>query len=363
MLLALGSALLVAVSAQSFSTNYTAAGESTYMIDGFEPEAEGKYPVMLMLGTTPIPHAVNVQFLAASAGWSEIAPEGIAGLSETCGFLWVLVEFPRQLQGYEAEEDPCAFQEARARAVFSSPGNALSEICSRPKADCSNGVGVFGLTNGAMVAAVGAGLPDLAYPIAALASSQTGVEGTYQGVSTRLECLTSTALEENLPKNKRRSVISSTDGRFGSTPEEVIAGQKEYSGYDCANDYECLQEDGSGYVVFDSSTIGKAVPHGTWGIWTARGQSSYTFGNLFKWLLTAISSEPPSATCQPGCVPQYELPMAQMAARRRLLFSSMPAEGEMCPAPGMPDFGSFLVNDWLGFAEATAGALLAGPGA
>jgi hypothetical protein len=90
-----------------------------------------------------------------------------------------------------------------------------------------------------------------------------------------------------------------------------------------------------------------AAPHGVWGIWSARGQEPYTFSEAFKWLMSAIAPESIIATCEPGCVQQYDLPMA---STRRLLFSSMPAEAEMCQAPDMENFGSFLVNQWLPFA-------------
>jgi hypothetical protein len=309
-----------------------------------------------MLSSSPTPHALNLQFFQSTPLWFEI-PGGISGVTLSCGYMFALVEYPRQDEEIESADDACAFLEERAKAVFSSPGNALADICSRPKADCSNGVGVLGITQGAMVATVGAGLPDLPYPIAAVASSQTGVESDRLGVTTRLECLTSSAVAESLPNNKRRSAISSTDGRFGATPAEVIEDQKEFSGYDCGDSFDCLQDDGSGYVVFDTSTINKTIPHGGWGVWSVRGQSSYTVSEHLKWLLSAISPEPPAAACQPGCVPQYDLPMA---ARRRLLFSSMPAEAEMCPATDMPDFGTFLVTAWLAQAEQLSAAVLAG---
>lgn len=107
-------------------------------------------------------------------------------------------------------------------------------------------VGVDSMASGAIIVAVGAGLPDLRDPIAALASTHTGVEGTWLGAATRLECLTNSAIEQYIPEHKRRIAISSTDGRFGSNPAEVIAGQKEYSGYGCGDDFKYLQEDSSG---------------------------------------------------------------------------------------------------------------------
>jgi hypothetical protein len=339
MLCALGSALLLAVSAATFSTEYTVAGQAN-AIDGWEPEAEGKYPVIVLLPQNG--QEFIVPLLTDIEAFFEF-PGGIAGITETCRFLFAVVQLPREGQHFETVDEPCAYQQERALALFSSPGNALAQICSRPKADCSNGVGILGIVDGAMVGILGAGLPDLAFPIAAVASIQTGVADTSATPTVRLDCLVSSAVETYLPKNKRRSAISSTDGRFGSTPEEVLAIQKEFSGFDCGDAFNCIQEDGSGYIVFDTSTIGKVIQNPLWAIWSVRGQDPYSCSELLKWLHSTISAAQLPAACEPGCVKQYSLPMAS----RRLLFASMPAEAELCPAPDVPNFGEYLTNKWL----------------
>lgn len=62
---------------------------------------------------------------------------------------------------------------------------------------------------------------------------------------------------------------------------------------------------------------------------TAREESSYSFVELGNGVFTTMSTEPLPVTCQPGYGKQYALPMAS----RRLLFSSMPAESELCSWP------------------------------
>jgi hypothetical protein len=242
-------------------------------------------------------------------------------------------------------QDPCQLNEDRAKAVFTSPGSALSQLCAQPKIDCSLGVVVIGVTTGAYVGAIGAGLPDLPYPIKALGMTQTGTLG---------ECVSDAALGTSLPKEMRRSIISSTDGVQGTTPAEVLAMQKELSGYDCGDDYDCLQPDGSGYYVFDSDIIGKPLPQGVWGIWSFRGQSPYSYSELFKWTIGSITSEDAPDVCKPGCEPQYSLPAPSL--RRRLLFAAQPSN--LCVEPDMADFGTFLVNNWYATSVATAQAIL-----
>jgi hypothetical protein len=165
--------------------------------------------------------------------------------------------------------------------------------------------------------------------------------------------MTNEAIEPYLSKNKRLSVISSSDGKWGgdNTSAAVIADQKELSGFDCGDDFDCRQADGSGYLVFDSSTIGKPLVQGHWVYWTLRGQEPHSFVELLRWSLSSVlpqDTAPP--VCKPGCTKQYTLPMP---SRRRLLFSSMPEEDAFCTAPDTEDFGSFLVNEWydqsLGF--------------
>jgi len=179
------------------------------------------------------------------------------------------------------------------------------------------------MASGAIIVAVGAGLPDLRDPIAALASTHTGVEGTWLGAATRLKCLTNSAIEQYIPEHKRRIAISSTDGRFGSNTAEVIAGQKEYSGYGCGDDFKYLQEDSSGITLSSTPARLARMSH------TAREESSYSFVELGNWVFTTMSTEPLPVTCQPGYGKQYALPMAS----RRLLFSSIPAESELCSWP------------------------------
>jgi hypothetical protein len=280
MLASLLCSMLLAASAAPFAGNYTAEGEATHGFYGWEPESDGKFPVIIMLN---YPLALTVQFLEQSAAWFEI-PGGVPGLSAACGFMFVSIQFPREgLGGIGTAEDPCAFTEGRAKAIFSSPGNALSEICSRPKADCSTGVRIYGIGDGAMMGLLGAGLPDLAYPIAAVASNQQGVADMRGNETTRLECLVSSAVDSYLPNNKRRSAISSTDGRYGTTPEEVLADQKEFPAMTAATSSSACRRTAQG-------TLSSTPAQSAWRPRTACGASG----------AHAVRSPTPSARLSSG---------------------------------------------------------------
>jgi hypothetical protein len=116
------------------------------------------------------------------------------------------------------------------------------------------GVGIVGYTTGAVIGAVGANLLGLPYPITAMIIDQMGTEKTFAGSFSRMECMTNENIEPGLPKDKRLSVLSSTDSAIGTTTADTLRVQKEMSGYDCGDDFDCRQPNGAGYYLFDTES-------------------------------------------------------------------------------------------------------------
>jgi hypothetical protein len=257
------------------------------------------------------------------------------------------------------------------------------------------GIAIFSYTSGGAVGALGAGLPGLPYPVLAQHFVHFGTDQWWLGKYSRLECMTATALEPFLPRHRRRSAITSTDFSFGDTPADVLRIQKEMSGYDCGENFDCLSPDGSGYYVLDVNRIGRPMYHGHFGLWQFRGQDPWSFVESMRWLMAFFpSDEPRPDVCRPGCSTQYSFPAVD-GPRRRPLFASNPLsngssmpdlfapspprpglsepgspapsasepnttsrrEPFNCTAPDIPEFGSYLLNDWYDSSLAHAQAI------
>jgi hypothetical protein len=84
-----------------------------------------------------------------------------------------------------------------------------------------------------------------------------GTEQTYRGQYTRFECMMNENLEPGLPKEQRLSVISSVDSTIGTITALTLQSQKDMSGFDCGEDFDCRQPNGAGYFLFDS--VGESI--------------------------------------------------------------------------------------------------------
>jgi hypothetical protein len=179
-----------------------------------------------------------------------------------------------------------------------------------------------------------------------------GTEETWAGQYSRLECMMNENIEPGLPKENRLSVLSSTDSAIGTTTALTLRGQKEMSGMDCGEEFDCRDANGAGFYMFDTDKmLGKDKPivHGHWGVYHNRGNAHYSLPGMVKWLYSHLTFDMPLPdVCKPGCEPQYTLP--PVSTRRRLLFATQPpAEAIQCLAPPegeFDDFGAFLANEW-----------------
>jgi hypothetical protein len=109
----------------------------TQPIYGSEPSAAGRYPVLLYL------HGVL-------ADWGEnVEGRRVAELAASQGFVTAAFTYDSWVVNSISSID------GNARCMFSpdSSGNALANVCARPKADCSRGVVVAGFSAGGAIAA------------------------------------------------------------------------------------------------------------------------------------------------------------------------------------------------------------------
>ena len=137
-----------------------------------------------------------------------------------------------------------------ANCMFStsSPGNAITQICARPEADCSNGFVVAGFSQGGAIAgraknfnagvravwAMGVGGPNIP---AALATP----------IGTR-----------TLPNNELRITLGQGDLATNAAGQPDLSALNALTGQSCTT-FDCLQSDGSGYYVVSNSEVSSGV--------------------------------------------------------------------------------------------------------
>ena len=127
--------------------------------------------------------------------------------------------------------------------------SAIEVMCAQPKANCSKGVAVHGFSQGAHVAAM-AGRYDDRVTAALLFGNGNKLGGGFASVSNCLRFEDNTfAPPRRLPRERLRSIVGETDGYFGSNMAGVKVQQKGSTGYDCGENVDCIQDDGSGYFV------------------------------------------------------------------------------------------------------------------
>ena len=109
----------------------------TQPIYGSEPSAPGRYPVLLYLHGTLADWGGNVE------------GRRVADLAADRGFVAAAFTYDSWVVNSISAVD------GNAKCMFSpgSSGNALADVCSRPKADCSRGVVVAGFSAGGSIAA------------------------------------------------------------------------------------------------------------------------------------------------------------------------------------------------------------------
>jgi len=295
----------IIAAASKYSITYSPVTQAAPLrITGYEPTGGGKYPVVLFLHGTGIdPSAAELTTEALK--YLPALERGPTEHLPVCGFIFALVQYPR----FDEYEPNCDYFTDKAKAMFTDSGNALEAICSRPKADCSKGVGVAGISQGVHLAGITPTLPGLAHTITAVLQISGGTKNTYaEGLGapvSEFDCLADAAVSPHLPRSKRLSIISGADEVFGETVDEILRQQKAMSGYDCGADLDCIQPDGSGYHIIDPAF---GVRHSDTPLFIAPGNEPWSLASRIEWLMLAAYNPPPSpfwynplpAQCRPG---------------------------------------------------------------
>ena len=214
---------------------------------GHEPVASGTYPVFIWLtGTT-------------MSWWTEDDQAYTQEMAQR-GFVAASIDYPNKFY-----PTSCGALTDKAALLFgeNDPSVALSQICARPKADCSKGIVTAGFSQGAHLAALAANFDSR------VAASFLIGHGTQATDTNDLSgCLAAATID--LPTDRIRSIVGDADGYFGCDPDGLtcdrpgIRTQQELvTGVSCGpGAFDCLAADGSGfYIVQASETDDGEAPH------------------------------------------------------------------------------------------------------
>lgn len=204
-------------------------------IVGSEPAEPGAYPVFIYLtGTT-----MNYQGAEAQLITAEMAKRGFVAAT---------------LEYANGSYPSCSTMRTRASCIFNpaSANSAVSKLCARAKADCSQGIVVAGFSQGAN--------------LAALAKNYDGrVRGAYLlGHGNKASIIDVSSCANNsattLLPSESRSINGDSDQYFGGSLSGTRTQLQAVSGVSCPTASSCLQTNGSGWYILGGSQVadGKA---------------------------------------------------------------------------------------------------------
>ena len=200
---------------------------------------------------------------------------------------------------YECNDYPsiCSKFSERTRSLFSMTENsAMKVICNRPYANCTKGIAVHGFSQGANIASMSDRYNPYVSSVLLFGNGDT-IAGTKRENKTSYEtgCLRygdhSFEPPRRLGKSHFRSLAGEWDQYFGGSKIEVIKQQQGSTGFDCKDDTDCINKNGSGYFVV------RDQPHGFFYDTDIQLTNQFSKGNNawhmtpgFDWLENSINN-------------------------------------------------------------------------
>lgn len=221
----------------SFAATYSGAGvfggscSSTYNISGVEPTAAGTYPVFVyMVGT-----AENYNNAAAMAAVGKMAAKG---------YVAATIEYASSQFG------SCSVLSAKSACAFNpnSAASAVSQLCSRAKADCSKGIVVAGFSQGSILAILAKN-----HDARVQAAYGTGSFVQYSTYDLR-SCVANG--NRALHSDRLRVVDGEVDNFGGSNASSVRGQLEELTGMTCGSKaYSCFNPNNSGWIIVKNREV------------------------------------------------------------------------------------------------------------
>lgn len=221
---------------QSFEVLWeTSKGEALHL-NGFKPEGAGPHPVFMVFGGNDDGYPTPL--------WSAVASQ-----MAWRGFVAASVDYEGGW-GLPTDEALCENHGRQAESIFRGGGSALEVLCAMPESDCSRGVAAAGYGQGGYLALLGAQKSSKVTAVLAMAVRSVYCMSMDSHVSTYL------------PRSKRRLLNAFDDyivGGFVHIHENNVRTAQRIAGYDCQDDFDCLQGDGSGYYLVSHSDFRQAA--------------------------------------------------------------------------------------------------------
>lgn len=221
----------------SFAATYSGAGifggscSSTYNISGVEPSTTGTYPVFVyMVGTNE-----TYTNAAAMAAVNNMAAKG---------YVAATIEYASSQFG------DCSVLSAKSSCAFNpnSATSAVSQLCSRAKADCSKGIVVAGFSQGSILAILAKN-----YDARVQAAYGTGTFVQYSTYDLR-SCVANG--NRTLHSDRLRVADGESDSFGGGSASSVRSQLQELTGMSCgSNAYTCFHPNNSGWIIVKNREV------------------------------------------------------------------------------------------------------------
>lgn len=199
---------------------------------GHEPSASGKFPVAVWLTGTG----------------ADFAGEGALAFTRSMaslGFVAASVDYTND------SYPTCSVLSTRASCVFnaSSSSSAIAKLCAREKADCSKGIVVAGISQGANIASLAKNYDSRAR--AAYLLSNVVTPSFYDNTS----CLKDSATVFTASEIR---IVSAEKDEFMTGISETRSNLVTATGRSCTGN-SCLSADGSGWYIVSNGEVSDGV--------------------------------------------------------------------------------------------------------
>jgi hypothetical protein len=221
----------------NFASSYNGASTTggscsmSYSIAGVEPSGTGPYPVFIYLVGT----SETYNNAAAMAAVNDMAGKG---------YIAATVDYAASQFG------TCSGLSGKSSCVFNpnSALSAVSQLCSRAKADCSKGIVVGGFSQGSILALLAKN-----YDARVQAAYAIGMSNVYSAYDLST-CVSNG--KRSLPSDRLRAVDGERDNFAGGTQSAVQSSLQNVTGLTCAaGSTACTTANGSGWIIVKNSQV------------------------------------------------------------------------------------------------------------
>lgn len=219
--------------AATYNGSDTSGGScgSTFNISGVEPSAAGTYPVFIYVAGT----AEVYNNAAAMAAVNSMANKG---------YVAATIDYANSQFG------TCSVLSGKTSCMFNpnSATSAVSQICSRAKADCSKGIVVAGFSQGSIVSLLAKN-----YDARVQAVYGTGMSTVYS-VYDISSCVANG--NRTLQSDRLRAVDGEGDNFAGGSQSAAQNQLQKLTGLTCAsNSYSCMNRNNSGWIIVKNKQV------------------------------------------------------------------------------------------------------------